>query len=66
MPNMHPAVVTCAFDMGCGAVKGPVPLLVAETTLPPSGAFFIAVVSVINTTLTAVELGEAHPRLLLL
>ena len=63
---MHPAVVMHALDMGHGAVEGSVPLLVAKTTLPPSGAFFIAVVSIINTTLTAVKLGEVHPGLLLL
>ena len=53
-----------ALDMGHGAVKRPVPLLVAETALPPGGAFFIVVVSIVNMTLTAVKPGEMHPGLL--
>jgi hypothetical protein len=63
---MHPTVVTRALNIGCGTVKCPMPLLVAEPTLPPSGAFFIAVVSVIDATLTAIKPGEAHAGLLLL
>jgi hypothetical protein len=63
---MHPTGVTRALDVGCGTVECSVPLLVAETTLLPGGAFFIVVVSVINVTLTAIKYCEAHTGLLLL
>jgi hypothetical protein len=42
------------------------PLLVTETALLPSGAFFIAVVGFINTTLTAVKPCKAHAGFLFL
>jgi hypothetical protein len=62
---MYPAMVACTLDVRCGAIEHPVSLLVAKTALPPDGAFFIAVVSVVNATLTTEESCEAHLGLLL-
>ena len=54
MPDEDPAAMLAALDMGCPAVESPVPLLVAEPALTPSGALLVRVVSCLSAALTAV------------
>ena len=69
VPNMNPAAVLAALDVGHPAVKPPVPLLVTKSTFASSRALLIAVVSVVGAALTAVPCGpnfSTHCFLLLL
>ena len=54
MSDVDPTPMLAALDMGRLAVESPVPLLVAEPTLTPSGAFLVAVVGALSAALTAV------------
>ena len=41
-------------------MEAPMPNLVTEPTKLPCGALFVAVVSIVRTALTAVEVGELY------
>ena len=60
MSDVDPTPMLAALNMGHSAVKSPVPLLVTEPALTPSGAFLVAVVGALSAALTAVP---CHPNL---
>ena len=54
MSDVDPTPMLAALDMGRLAVESPMPLLVAEPALTPSGALLVTVVGARGATFTAV------------